>query len=138
MSSSHLPCWTSEFCYFNQSFVPSSIRRLAFMVLQMFLSSAFLLSCSYLLSPLHLLMSSSHIMRCLPTPRFPSILPSKTLVISLALDYFQPATYRAHFHRAVKQENLQRTGKLCLAKTGYQPKCHVKYMVPDWFPANFA
>ena len=44
---------------------------------------------------------------------------------------------RAQFHRAVKQENLLSTGKFCLAKTGYQPKCHVKYTVCDWFPAIF-
>ena len=37
---------------------------------------SFLLSCSYLLSPLHLFMSSNHILGCLPTPRFPSIIPS--------------------------------------------------------------
>ena len=32
---------------------------------------------------------------------------------------------------------LLSTGKVCLAKTGYQPKCHVKYTVRDWFPAFF-
>ena len=26
---------------------------------------------------------------------------------------------RAQFHRAIKQEKLLRTGKICLAKTGY-------------------
>ena len=61
-----------------------------FKVLQLLLSSVFLLNCSYLLSPLHLFMSSNHILRCLPTPCFPSIvpsiIPSNTLVISLPLD----------------------------------------------------
>ena len=47
---------------------------------------SFSLEFLYLISPLHLFMSFSHIMRCLPTPRFPSILPSKTLIISLPLD----------------------------------------------------
>ena len=47
------------------------------------LLSLSLMNCSYLLSSLHLFMSSNHMLHCLPTPRLASIIPSNTLVISL-------------------------------------------------------
>ena len=85
---------------------------------------------------------------------FESYLSNYTKLVALEIEIFQrmfdtiinftPSKFDINchhswtqFHRAAKQENLLSSGKFCLAKTGYQPKCHVKYTVCDWFPAIF-
>ena len=37
----------------------------------------------------------------------------------------------------VKRTILLSTKKLCLAKIGYQPNCHVMYIASDWSSAKF-
>ena len=40
-------------------------------------------------------------------------------------------------HRAAKHTNLLTAEYLCLAKTGYQPNCHLMNIASGWFSAKF-